>query len=180
MKKYSVLICILLLITIFAACGKVDNIDSVTTSTIATEGVSTTIETTIKSTETSKPTQAETTASKKEETRTTKRNITTTTKKSTKSTKSSLSGNKNSKPSGSGASSNNNSGGNSNNSSSSSSKPTWCWEGGSKHVIPVGIGWYNSYEAAKQAGMAKIGNGSGSWEVQECDCGKFTVYVKVD
>ena len=51
MKKYSVLICILLLITIFAACSKVDNIDSVTTSTIATESVSTTIETTIKSTE---------------------------------------------------------------------------------------------------------------------------------
>lgn len=93
MKKYSVLICILLLITTFAACGKVDNIDSVTTSTIATESVSTTIETTIKSTETSKPTQAETTASKKEETQTTKRNITTTTKKSTKSTKPLSSGN---------------------------------------------------------------------------------------
>ena len=60
------------------------------------------------------------------------------------------------------------------------SKPVWCDEGGSKHVISVGLGWYSSYNEAKQAGMAHIGNGSGRWEVQECDCGKFTVYVTIN
>ena len=62
------------------------------------------------------------------------------------------------------------------------SKSVWCDEGGSKHVISVGLGWYSSYNEAKQAGLAYIGNSgsSGRWEVQECDCGKFTVYVNID
>lgn len=66
--------------------------------------------------------------------------------------------------------------------STTTSKPVWCWEGGSKHVTPDGIGWYSSYNEAKKAGLAYIGNSgsSGSWEVQECDCGKFTVYVTID
>lgn len=76
--------------------------------------------------------------------------------------------------------------GSSSSSSSSSSTTTtsayWCTEGGSHHIIDVGLGWYSSYNAARQAGLAYIGNSgsSGSWEVQECDCGKYTVYVKID
>lgn len=179
MKKYLILSCILLLITTFAACGKVDNIDSVTTSTIATESVSTTIETTIESTEISKSTKAETTTFQKAETQTTQRSIIATTKKSTKSTKPSSSGN-NSKPSDSGSSSSNNSGGSSNNTSTPSSKPTWCWEGGSKHVISVGIGWYSSYNSARDAALQYLSTHTAytHWEVQECDCGKFTAYVR--
>lgn len=190
MKKYVVLICMLLFTTIiFVACSKADNIDSVTTSTIVTKSVLTTIETTIKSTETSKPTEAETTTSKKAENQTIQRDIASTTKKSATNNNSSLKNNKpsssrnsNSKPSGNGASSNNNSGGNSSSSTGNTSKPVWCWEGGSKHVTPDGIGWYSSYNEAKKAGLAYIGNSgsSGSWEVQECDCGKFTVYVTID
>ena len=101
---------------------------------------------------------------------------------SSKNNKPSSSGNSNIKPSGNGASSNNNSGGNSSSSTGSTSKPVWCWEGGSKHVTPMGLGWYSSYNEAKKAGLAYIGNSgsSGSWEVQECDCGKFTVYVTID
>lgn len=53
--------------------------------------------------------------------------------------------------------------------------PTWCWEGGSKHVIPVGIGWYNSYDEAWNAALKYDGTHQ---EVQECDCGKFTAYVR--
>lgn len=59
--------------------------------------------------------------------------------------------------------------------------PYYCDEGGTHHSISVGLGWYSTFDEAKKAGMAKIGNGSGSWEVQECDyCGKFTVYVRID
>lgn len=64
-------------------------------------------------------------------------------------------------------------------SSAKPSTPVWCWEGGSKHVIPVGIGWYSSYNEAKQAALKYLtDNGSGGYEVQECDCGKFTVYIR--
>ncbi len=62
------------------------------------------------------------------------------------------------------------------------SKPVWCCEGGSKHVIPVGIGWYSSYNSARDAAMKYLSNHKEytHWEVQECDCGKFTVYVRID
>lgn len=96
-----------------------------------------------------------------------------------------------SKPSSSGGSSsgsNNNGGssrpspngstGNSGNNSSTTTttKPVWCWEGGSKHVTPVGIGWYSSYKEAQNAALS-YGTGAGHFEVQECDCGKFTAYI---
>lgn len=84
-------------------------------------------------------------------------------------------------PSGSTGNSNNNSNGNSS-STSTTTKPIWCVDGGNKHVISVGLGWYSSYNEAKKAGLAYGGNSgsSGSWEVQECDCGLYTVYVKID
>lgn len=91
-----------------------------------------------------------------------------------------------SRPSSNGNSSNRNNGGSSssNNSSESSSqptKPTWCWEGGSKHVIPEGIGWYSSYYQARDAVSVYAKNNgitSFHYEIQECDCGKFTAYVR--
>ncbi len=92
--------------------------------------------------------------------------------------------NNSSKPSGNGTTGNsgNNSSNNNGGGSTSVTKPVWCWEGGSKHVITPGLGWYSSYNEAKKAGLAYGGNSgsSGSWEVQECDCGLYTVYVKID
>lgn len=94
--------------------------------------------------------------------------------------KSSSNGNSNNKPSGSGNSSNNNSGGNNSSSGGNSSKPVWCWEGGSKHVTPVGIGWYSTFKEAQNAALKYLGANEQytNFEVQECDCGKFTAYVR--
>lgn len=190
MKKYFVLVCIVLLaVTTFIACSKTNHSDSVTKSVGATENIQTSNET---ATETTKIKES----SKKATTnQTTKKKIVSSTQKpvaqtnnnsaSTNSNKKpSSSRNNSSKPSGNGGYSNSNSGGNNSSSSgnaSQSHKPVYCDEGGTQHSRSVGLGWYSSYNAAKQAGMAHIGNGSGSWEVQQCEyCGKYTVYVKID
>lgn len=191
MKKYFVLVCIVLLaVTTFIACSKTNHSDSVTKSVGATENIQTSNET---ATETTKIKES----SKKATTnQTTKKKIVSSTQKpvaqtnnnssSRNNNKPSSGGNNNNKLSGNGASSNSNSGGNNSSSSgnaSQSHKPVYCDEGGTQHSRSVGLGWYSSYNEAKKAGLAYIGNSgsSGSWEVQECDyCGKFTVYVKID
>ena len=114
-----------------------------------------------------------------EEKVTTSTNSNSTTRNTNKPSNNGSSGNS-SIPSSGGGSSNNNSSSN-NNGGGSSSKPNWCWEGGSKHVISAGIGWYSSYNQARDAASAYAKNKgitSFHYEIQECDCGKFTAYVR--
>ena len=63
-------------------------------------------------------------------------------------------------------------------------KPYFCDEGGTHHSCEAGIGgWVNTYEQAQNNGLEYIAahNTSGNFEVQQClQCGKYTVYVRLD
>lgn len=85
-----------------------------------------------------------------------------------------------SKPSGSSSNSNSSS---SSNSGTTTTAPYWCTDGGKHHVITAGIGWYDSYNEARNAAMDYISKNSnglgGRWEVQECSCGLYTAYATI-
>ncbi len=58
----------------------------------------------------------------------------------------------------------------------------WCTDGGTKHVIPDDeheIGWYNSYDEAKQGALKYMDEKGedGGYTVILCDCGKYTAEV---
>lgn len=59
--------------------------------------------------------------------------------------------------------------------------PYWCTEGGTHHVHPVeNMGWFNSYDEAKNAARKYISEhgGGGNWYVGRCDCGLYTSSAK--
>lgn len=60
-------------------------------------------------------------------------------------------------------------------------QPYWCTEGGTHHVHPVeNMGWFNSYDEAKNAARKYISEhgGGGNWYVGRCDCGLYTSSAK--
>lgn len=172
MKKYAISICILILnFTVLVACDKKDNVETFKTSIATTTSFSTTTESKLQSaqdetiTESTKSviTTTEKTTKKEQSSSTIKKQ---TTNKSTKhTTTKKISTSK---------------------TTTTTTKPTttgyWCDEGGTHHSRNVGLGWYKSYDEAEQAAFNYLRkNGTGGYEVQECDyCGKYTVYVRLD
>ncbi len=59
----------------------------------------------------------------------------------------------------------------------------WCTDGGTKHVIPDDaheIGWYNSYDEAKQGALKYMGDNGGGYTVIPCSCGKYTASIVLE
>lgn len=77
-------------------------------------------------------------------------------------------------------------------SNSTTTAPYWCTDGGSHHVVDysgmeetegsfwVFVGWYNSYNEARDAAFAYLSSHLEytHYIVQDCDCGLFGAYVR--